>query len=352
MKIIAILLACILVLSFIPNQSFAKSVKDTLTYQVIWVTGNKSCYQNDHNRLQEYDALTARYLSAYGISAFYYDPICITEEAYKTYQAPQYTDLLIVVYNQNIGREILHERNMGGFFQWRDTDMKNALKIEVCECAAFDYNDWPWVLSHELAHFALFYLGYSYEDFVGWVHQVQKMYYEYCPDGDVREPVCSGLYMRLEGPNRTYQVMTIPKEALSAIPPQQKFLNADTDEPIIKKTKSKDKKTVKEKSPVTKTSSKNTVKISKNSFSNTDCGSKCFVPNNVKISTGQTVTWKNSDSQPHTVFSGDPKDGPDGKFESKLIEPNKAFSKKFTKKGTFDYFCLIHPWMQGKVTVK
>jgi len=352
MKIIAILLACILVLSFIPSQSFAKSVKDTLTYQVIWVTGNKSCYQNDYNRLQEYDALTAGYLSAYGISAFYYDPICITEEEYKTYQAPQYTDLLIVAYNQNIGREILHERNMGGFFQWTDSGMKNALKIEVCECAAFDYNDWPWVLSHELAHFALFYLGYSYEDFVGWVHQVQKMYYEYCPDGDVREPVCSGLYMRLEGPNRTYQVMTIPKEALSATPPQKKFLNANTDEPIIKKTKPKDKKTVKEKSPVTKASSKNIVKISKNSFSNTDCDSKCFVPNNVKISTGQTVTWKNSDSQPHTVISGTVKKGPDGKFESELIEPNKTFSKKFAKKGTFDYFCLIHPWMQGKVTVK
>lgn len=117
-------------------------------------------------------------------------------------------------------------------------------------------------------------------------------------------------------------------------------------------TKSKDK-TPKTKFNDTKINSKKTiVNISKKASTNINCLSQCFVSSNVKISVGGTITWTNMDSEPHTVISGNPEDGPNGKFESKLIKPGKAFSNKFTKKGNFDYFCLIHPWMQGMVTVK
>jgi len=117
-------------------------------------------------------------------------------------------------------------------------------------------------------------------------------------------------------------------------------------------SKSNDK-TTKTKSDDTKINSKKmTVNISKKASTNTNCLSQCFTSSNVKISLGGTITWTNMDSEPHTVMSGNPEEGPNGKFVSELIKPGKAFSNKFTKKGTFDYFCLIHPWMQGMITVK
>ena len=120
-----------------------------------------------------------------------------------------------------------------------------------------------------------------------------------------------------------------------------------------KEVKKTDTKTIKKSDNVKTTSKQNVnIKITKSSSTKTNCADKCFTPNNVRVSVGSSVTWKNDDSQPHTVFSGNPADGPDGKFESELIKPGKTFPTKFTKKGTFDYFCLIHPWMQGRVTVK
>lgn len=67
---------------------------------------------------------------------------------------------------------------------------------------------------------------------------------------------------------------------------------------------------------------------------------------------GATITWKNVDSAAHTVTSGKSTDKDAGKlFDSKILGPKKEFSFKFDKKGTFDYFCQLHPTMVGKVAV-
>ena len=64
------------------------------------------------------------------------------------------------------------------------------------------------------------------------------------------------------------------------------------------------------------------------------------------------MVWKNNDNALHTVVSGDPRNGPDGIFDSSIINPGQNFSHKFNTSGTYDYFCMIHPWMDGKVIVK
>ena len=53
----------------------------------------------------------------------------------------------------------------------------------------------------------------------------------------------------------------------------------------------------------------------------------------------------------HTATSGIPSDGPNGIFDSELISPGKTFTNQFDEEGTFDYYCIAHPWMTGKVTV-
>ena len=64
-----------------------------------------------------------------------------------------------------------------------------------------------------------------------------------------------------------------------------------------------------------------------------------------------TVEWVNLDSAAHTVTSGDPGNGANNIFDSGLFGPGKSFSFQFAKEGKFDYFCVVHPWMIGFVTV-
>ena len=59
----------------------------------------------------------------------------------------------------------------------------------------------------------------------------------------------------------------------------------------------------------------------------------------------------NQDTEVHTVTSGTPADGPDGLFDSGLIDNYMYFYHTFEEAGTYDYFCTLHPWMQGKVVV-
>lgn len=76
-----------------------------------------------------------------------------------------------------------------------------------------------------------------------------------------------------------------------------------------------------------------------------------YSPWDLTIDLYDTVQWGNGDTASHTVTSGNPTDGPDGVFDSSLLGAGKSFSFKFSKGGTYDYFCSIHPWMTGKVNV-
>jgi len=82
------------------------------------------------------------------------------------------------------------------------------------------------------------------------------------------------------------------------------------------------------------------------------CEPDCFIPSPVVITVGGTVTWENTDTAAHTSSSGTPAGGPDGVFDSSLIMTGASFSHTFDSAGTFDYFCMVHPWMTGTVIVE
>ncbi|MFL6492799.1 MAG: plastocyanin/azurin family copper-binding protein [Nitrososphaera sp.] len=80
-----------------------------------------------------------------------------------------------------------------------------------------------------------------------------------------------------------------------------------------------------------------------------------FQPNPVEVSVGDTVTWTNGDTQPHTVVSGE-NGQPSGEFDSSpnfnpLIAPQQTFSHTFTQAGQYPYYCALHPNMVGTVSV-
>lgn len=72
----------------------------------------------------------------------------------------------------------------------------------------------------------------------------------------------------------------------------------------------------------------------------------------IEILVGDTVVWKNGDQAKHTVTSGTLEGGPDGIFGgTDFLVPGDFYDYTFKKKGSYPYFCLIHPWMIGIVTV-
>lgn len=72
-----------------------------------------------------------------------------------------------------------------------------------------------------------------------------------------------------------------------------------------------------------------------------------FGPKSVTVSKGDTVTWTNQDSAPHTATGT----GSD-KFDTGNLKKGQSGSQKFTKTGSFAYICAIHPNMKGTVVVK
>ena len=78
---------------------------------------------------------------------------------------------------------------------------------------------------------------------------------------------------------------------------------------------------------------------------------ECYLPYEVNVAVGATVTWDNVDTAAHTVTSGTPSEGFDGVFDSGLFMTGTTYEFTFDTEGTYDYFCMVHPWMTGIVNV-
>ncbi len=74
-----------------------------------------------------------------------------------------------------------------------------------------------------------------------------------------------------------------------------------------------------------------------------------YVPMEVTVKKGGTITWTNSDAFPHTVTK---EAGPGPKFDSGNIGDGESFEQKFTVAGKIDYFCEIHSTQKGTITVE
>ena len=78
---------------------------------------------------------------------------------------------------------------------------------------------------------------------------------------------------------------------------------------------------------------------------------ECYLPPNITINVGDTIEWVNVDTAAHTSSSGSPSEGPSFVFDSSLIRAGASFEFTFEEAGTFDYYCMVHPWMLGSVSV-
>lgn len=71
-----------------------------------------------------------------------------------------------------------------------------------------------------------------------------------------------------------------------------------------------------------------------------------FVPKEIRVSRGTTVTWTNGGKELHTVTSDDA-----GRPFDKGMNPGAQTTVTFERAGEFRYHCGIHPQMKGVVHV-
>jgi plastocyanin len=78
---------------------------------------------------------------------------------------------------------------------------------------------------------------------------------------------------------------------------------------------------------------------------------ECYLPFEINVAIGATVSWINDDSAAHTVTAGSPADVQVEIFDSSLLMGGGTWSFTFDEAGSYDYFCMVHPWMTGSVSV-
>ena len=77
----------------------------------------------------------------------------------------------------------------------------------------------------------------------------------------------------------------------------------------------------------------------------------CYIPSNIVVEKGKSVTWVNEDSSFHSVTSGFYPE-PSGLFDSGHLDPYQSYTLSFDEYGVYDYFCTLHPWMKAQVIVE
>jgi plastocyanin len=70
-----------------------------------------------------------------------------------------------------------------------------------------------------------------------------------------------------------------------------------------------------------------------------------FTPGNLTVQKGTKVTWNFQDNTQHNVTADD------NKFKSKDIQTG-SYSYTFNTAGKYSYYCSIHQYMKGTITVQ
>ncbi len=63
------------------------------------------------------------------------------------------------------------------------------------------------------------------------------------------------------------------------------------------------------------------------------------------------VIWENQDDYGHTIQSQDNAGRVIPIFNSNILLTGQTFQYKFDESGNYQYFCTLHPWRVGTISV-
>ena len=196
-------------------SAFAQTGTDDLKWQLVMLSSNRSCSNYDFQIMNKYSEISENYLELYKVENSKYSPLCFSEKKYLSdYETPSDLDLLLLVYDQDLGRKELHSQKIGGFYHHFGNDIEKNHVIVFCDCPTFNYSNPVWILSHELSHFVLYYLGYDESILEDLVHLTDERYDECLENYD---STCKNneTSLRMQTDSAYYSVMPIYDPATS-----------------------------------------------------------------------------------------------------------------------------------------
>lgn len=79
--------------------------------------------------------------------------------------------------------------------------------------------------------------------------------------------------------------------------------------------------------------------------------SSLYQDNVISLNVGEEYIWTNNHNLSHTITTGSPFSGPTGVFDSGLMLPGTSFRLIIDEVGQHEFFCLVHPWERGIITI-
>ena len=204
----AYFLSFVVLLMIPPSATYATHQTNEVVWQLVVISSEPACSIPHYELGNEYQVIVEEYFMLYGFDSNFYKPECYSNEKFDwKYNQPDDLDLLILLYDRDLGRELIHPLGIGGLYAHSGGDITHNHTIIFCDCSNFKFSDTEWILTHELSHFILNYLGYDLGVIENDIHEIDSKYDE-CAEGNYDESCIEiGAYLDGERLNHKIKVM-------------------------------------------------------------------------------------------------------------------------------------------------
>ena len=212
-----VLFVLLILVPLLALPSFA-STATQLEWQLVFLSDKPACANYHYSTTTKYAEIAEEYLRMYGVDNLKHPPMCISDSKYfEKYTMPDSLNLLILVYDRDLGERELHANRMGGFYTHLGEDQLKNHVIVFCDCSNFYFSNPEWILSHEISHFILYYKGYSLDTTDKLVHQYDERY-DYCMS-EIYELSCvnSRVKLRTDSTATNWSVIPLYSPAVNNI---------------------------------------------------------------------------------------------------------------------------------------
>jgi len=206
-KIILAIGILLISLSFTTSDVYGHHFSKDMKWQMVYISHNSTCSNSDIQMTRTFSEVASNYLEQYQLENSQYDPLCINQFEYLDYIAPFDLDLIVLVYDNDIGRMELQSQHIGGFYYHVGKDNVQNHAIVICDCPTFNFSSPTWIMTHELSHFVLTYLGYDMTVIEDLVHETDDAY-DQCFRSHSTE--CGSLVMKIRADTSAYSYSVMP----------------------------------------------------------------------------------------------------------------------------------------------
>ena len=211
-KIGLLSIASILLIPFMSSYSFGEEPpSDYSFWQLVYITKDR-CIIHDEQTVKQYFGFVSKYFELYQFDNYGFEPKCFSFDDYSNYNKPYSVDLTILVFDNYLGNQLLHQNKIESLYAHFGMDRVNNHVIMIAESPDYDTSldstTIGWDASHQLSHFILSFKGYNHNTIERLLHS-NSLGFEDCVGKRISDPLCNEVrtYVRIDNGIREFVVM-------------------------------------------------------------------------------------------------------------------------------------------------